>query len=115
MRIGRQLTCRAKHGILLFVYLLLLAGLLDIFAGCGGLSAGLHEAEVADTKWAVEFWKPAADAFQMNNPNTMVLNEECNKLLEAVLKKKNVDLPVKGDVEMMCGGNYSILIGTVSI
>ena len=27
---------------------------LDVFAGCGGLSCGLHNAGVADSKWAIE-------------------------------------------------------------
>ena len=40
---------------------------LDIFAGCGGLSTGLGQAGVADHKWAIEFWKPSADAYKKNN------------------------------------------------
>ena len=35
---------------------------LDIFAGCGGLSHGLGQSGVAAHKWAIEFWKPSADA-----------------------------------------------------
>ena len=46
--------------------------LLDIFAGCGGLSEGLHQAGIASTNWAIEFWKPSAEAFKMNNPQTKV-------------------------------------------
>lgn len=26
---------------------------MDVFAGCGGLSEGLHQAGIAETKWAV--------------------------------------------------------------
>lgn len=26
---------------------------MDVFAGCGGLSNGLHQAGIAETKWAV--------------------------------------------------------------
>ena len=40
---------------------------LDIFAGCGGLSTGLGQAGVADHRWAIEFWKPSADAYKKNN------------------------------------------------
>ncbi len=41
---------------------------MDIFAGCGGLSEGLHRAGAAVTKWAIEYEGPAADAFRLNNP-----------------------------------------------
>ena len=36
---------------------------LDIFSGCGGLSEGLHQSGVANTKWAIELEDAAADAF----------------------------------------------------
>ena len=38
---------------------------LDIFAGCGGLSHGLHQSGVAETKWAIECHEPAAKAFKV--------------------------------------------------
>ena len=41
---------------------------MDIFAGCGGLSEGLHRAGAAVTKWAIEYEPPAAEAFRINNP-----------------------------------------------
>jgi len=79
--------------------------LLDIFSGCGGLSRGLHDSKVAETKWAIEFWKPAAEAYGLNNPDCKVFNRECNSLLEMLLTGKNdIGLPEKGDVEMLSGG-----------
>ena len=37
---------------------------MDIFAGCGGLSCGLHRAGAAETKWSIEYEQPAAEAFK---------------------------------------------------
>lgn len=37
---------------------------MDIFAGCGGLSCGMHRAGAAVTKWAIEYEKLAAEAFK---------------------------------------------------
>ena len=37
---------------------------MDIFAGCGGLSCGMHKASAAETKWAIEYERPAAEAFK---------------------------------------------------
>ena len=36
---------------------------MDIFAGCGGLSEGLHQYRAAHAKWAVEYEHPAAVSF----------------------------------------------------
>ena len=46
---------------------------LDIFAGCGGLSEGLHQSGVADTHWAIECEPSAAQAFRLNNPKGFCL------------------------------------------
>jgi hypothetical protein len=54
---------------------------LDIFAGCGGLSEGLHQAGVADSRWAIEFEQPAADAYALNNPDAAVFAMDCNAIL----------------------------------
>jgi DNA (cytosine-5)-methyltransferase 1 len=54
---------------------------MDIFAGCGGLSEGMHQAGVADTKWAIEYEEPAAKAFQLNNPTAEVFCNNCNVIL----------------------------------
>ncbi|KPI97703.1 DNA (cytosine-5)-methyltransferase 1 [Papilio xuthus] len=45
---------------------------LDIFAGCGGLSEGLHRSGVAECKWAVENVEAAAHAYSLNNRNCTV-------------------------------------------
>jgi DNA (cytosine-5)-methyltransferase 1 len=54
---------------------------MDIFAGCGGLSCGMHQAGVCDTKWAIEYESPAADAFRLNYPEAAVFCHNCNVIL----------------------------------
>ena len=88
---------------------------MDIFAGCGGLSTGLGQAGVAQHKWAIEFWKPSADAYKKNNSKCKVFNEECNGLLKKAMDG-NTDaenIPRKGDVDLLVGGppcqGFSIL------
>lgn len=71
----------------------------------GGLSKGLHESGVTKHKWAIDFWPPSAEAFKMNNPETVVLNEECNGLLSKAMKgEKGTRMPAKGEVDIMVGG-----------
>ena len=78
---------------------------LDIFAGCGGLSTGLGQAGVARHKWAIEFWKPSADAYKKNNPQCKVFNEECNGLLKKAMDGAyEENIPRKGDVDLLVGG-----------
>ncbi|KAG2429217.1 hypothetical protein HXX76_010987 [Chlamydomonas incerta] len=60
---------------------------LDIFAGCGGLSEGLHQSGVSSTLWAVEFEPDAAKAYQENNPQTAVLVGDCNTLLQEAMAR----------------------------
>ncbi|XP_044758419.1 DNA (cytosine-5)-methyltransferase 1-like isoform X2 [Coccinella septempunctata] len=81
---------------------------MDIFAGCGGLSEGLHQSGICETKWAVEKEAAAAEAFRLNNPKCKVFTEDCNDLLQMVMNDKEtakkIGLPQKGEVEMLVGG-----------
>ncbi len=60
---------------------------MDIFAGCGGLSEGLHQEGAAVTKWAIEYEGPAAEAFRLNNPGATVWAANCNVILAAAMAK----------------------------
>jgi DNA (cytosine-5)-methyltransferase 1 len=87
----------------------------------------MHQAGAAITKWAIEYWKPAADAFQLNNPEARVYNGNCNVLLHRAMVKAGLaaqcdasevcvsesealedalvdTLPVPGEVDFICGG-----------
>ncbi|CAI9739711.1 DNA (cytosine-5)-methyltransferase 1-like [Octopus vulgaris] len=82
---------------------------LDVFAGCGGLSEGLHQAGIAKSHWAIEKMEMAAQAFRLNNPGCTVFTDDCNLLLQLAMKgiektSKGQKLPKKGEVELLCGG-----------
>ena len=82
---------------------------LDIFSGCGGLSHGLHEAGVADSRWAVEVFEPAAKAYKLNNPGCEVFSDDCNLLLAQAIggeteNAKKQKIPAQGEVDLLCGG-----------
>ena len=82
---------------------------LDVFAGCGGLSLGIEQAGIANSQWAIEHFEPAARAYELNNPNTTVILDDCNRVLQQVMDGHTTNgngkaLPQKGEVELMCGG-----------
>lgn len=81
---------------------------LDIFAGCGGLSEGLHQSGAAKTCWAIECEPTAAQAFKLNNPDTTVFTDDCNVILKAAIEGQESHngqaLPKKGQVDLLCGG-----------
>ena len=101
---------------------------LDIFAGCGGLTEGMHQADAVDTKWAIEFDKAAAESFKINHPDAFVYSHNCNTLLlccaqkagmeeylatvddkayreaQAFDKKELSTLPLPEEVDFICGG-----------
>ena len=102
---------------------------MDIFAGCGGLSEGMHQAKVAETRWAVEYDECAARAFQLNNGDAAVFAENCNVVLRRAMEKAGREddcsesisqeckdqarelredvvekIPLPGEVDFICGG-----------
>ncbi|XP_054016177.1 DNA (cytosine-5)-methyltransferase 1-like isoform X1 [Hylaeus anthracinus] len=82
---------------------------MDVFAGCGGLSEGFHQAGISENCWAIEKEEPAAFAYRLNNSKATVFTEDCNVLLKKVMDGELMDgigqkLPQKGEVELMCGG-----------
>jgi len=100
---------------------------MDIFAGCGGLSEGMHQAGVAVSRWGVEYEPSAAEAYKLNNPDAKTFCNNCNVLLRAAMEKADVaddcnacddameaaaqmsaedraNLPSPGDVEFIMGG-----------
>lgn len=51
-----------------------------------GLSEGLHQVGVADSRWAVEFEPSAAQAYRLNNPGAVVFNADCNNILKQIME-----------------------------
>lgn len=83
--------------------------MLDIFAGCGGLSEGLEQSGVGITKWAVEIDAAASKTFRMNHPRSGVYTEDCNLLLSLAVagithSEQGIPIPKRGDVDLICGG-----------
>ena len=49
------------------------------------MSEGLHQAGLADTKWAIEVDEAAAHAYRLNYPNASVFTGDCNAFLKKVI------------------------------
>ncbi|MBY0554917.1 DNA cytosine methyltransferase [bacterium] len=59
---------------------------IDLFAGCGGLTTGLHQAGFI-TKVAVELEPIAVKAFKLNHPETHIIQSDIRKIKAAEIKK----------------------------
>ncbi len=59
---------------------------LDLFAGCGGLTQGMHEAGFY-TKVAVELELVAANAYKLNHPDTQVIQADIRTIDSGKIKK----------------------------
>ncbi|KAK3742012.1 hypothetical protein QZH41_019860, partial [Actinostola sp. cb2023] len=73
------------------------------------MSAGLHQAGVAESLWAIEKEVSAAQAYRLNNSGCTVFSDDCNELLKLAMDGKETNstgqkLPRRGEVELLCGG-----------
>ncbi|KAJ1981436.1 hypothetical protein H4R33_005251 [Dimargaris cristalligena] len=93
---------------------------LDIFSGCGGLTAGMEASGIVETKYAIEFMPSAALTFERNYPGATVYNQCANLLLaraigqhmdgrelapeQDFLGRRLPDMPAPGQVDFIyCG------------
>jgi DNA (cytosine-5)-methyltransferase 1 len=58
---------------------------------------------VAESRWAVEVFEPAADAYKLNNPACTVFKDCCNMLLKNAIdgipvNAKGQKIPRRGEV-----------------
>jgi len=67
--------------------------ILDLFAGCGGLSQGFRD-EGFSVPFANEFWKPAQDSYEASHKDTILFKEDIRKLtnekIDKVMKNKKI-------------------------
>ena len=98
---------------------------LDIFAGMGGLSMGMHLSGAVETLWAFEYSEAACRTYERNFPNAQVYNFDANLLLDRAIRRENgeeleplkdlrgtlmPDLPLRGEVDLIIGGtSYRVL------
>jgi DNA (cytosine-5)-methyltransferase 1 len=75
---------------------------LDLFAGCGGLSIGLKHAGL-DVKWANEIDAGAAATYSLNHPQSKLYREDAVELLSAI-SGKATSYPKRGEVDVLTGG-----------
>ncbi|KPM08488.1 DNA (cytosine-5)-methyltransferase-like protein 1 [Sarcoptes scabiei] len=81
--------------------------ILDLFAGCGGLSWGFHL--MAKKHFAIENDRTAAQSFKTNYPKSIVLNADANLILNLLVEKNrdpflSRNIPVLGSVDLIIGG-----------
>ena len=71
---------------------------LDLFAGCGGLSKGFELSGNFKSIAFVECWSPAIDTFKENFPNSILLGEDITKITEDDIKEleNSIDLIIGG-------------------
>ena len=71
--------------------------------------AGLHEAGVAESKWAIEVFEQAAQAYKLNNPDCTVFTDDCNLLLKSAMdgikvNQRGQKIPPLGEVDLLYRG-----------
>lgn len=75
--------------------------ILDLFAGAGGFSYGMHLNEHFKTVVATDFNEKALDTFKRNMPDTEVI---LGDISNEDVKKEIIDKSIKSNVNMIIGG-----------
>ena len=75
---------------------------LDLFSGCGGLSAGLIKAGL-NVAWANEIDRDAAQSFSKTHANTKMFNEDIKVFTSRILAREK-NCPAVGGVDLIVGG-----------
>lgn len=61
---------------------------MDVFAGCGGMTSGLHEGGAVDTLYGIEWDIDAGRTLKKNFPHMKVYNENANTLLQRAIQEE---------------------------
>lgn len=61
---------------------------MDVFAGCGGLTSGLHESGAVETLFGIEYDKDASQTLRRNFPHMKVYNQSANILLQRAIQEE---------------------------
>ncbi len=75
---------------------------MDLFAGCGGLTIGLGQADF-EVRWANEIDAHAAETYRRSHPGCTVFEEDVNVLYRRLLDRE-ANLPRPGEVDLVAGG-----------
>ena len=62
---------------------------LDLFAGCGGMSHGLSSIGF-DVKWANEFWQPAVETYRTVHSKTKVFDIDISDFIIKIIDKEKM-------------------------
>lgn len=66
---------------------------MDVFAGCGGLTSGLHEGGAVETLYGIEWDIDASRTLKRNFPHMTVYNENANTLLQRAIQEERGTAP----------------------
>ncbi|KAL5350845.1 hypothetical protein ACLOAV_004416 [Pseudogymnoascus australis] len=92
---------------------------MDVFAGCGGMTSGLHEGGAVDTLYGIEWDIDAGRTLKKNFPHMKVYNENANTLLQRAIQEERgtttgvmkdlqgkpmPPMPKRGEIDFLYGG-----------
>ncbi|ARR28866.1 hypothetical protein [Ranid herpesvirus 3] len=77
---------------------------LNLYCGCGSMTAGLKSTGAFDVKWAMDPWKKAAEIYKKNHQDTVTFEGDIKEVAWA-LRSHNVPInwPEKQEIECIVG------------